>query len=577
MKLKNIILLSIVSFSIAAFGEVLSPDAAYRRVFSETKRGLKGAVETPALQKVFYDEEGSPTLYLYPYSKEGGFMLVAADDAVCPLIGYSETNRFATESQSAEMEWWLGNYSTQIKIARERGGQRYMSTRAQNWAAVTPMLTTTWNQSAPYNDQCPIIGGARSVTGCVATAMAQVLNYWEYPSVGKGEITYRPTTLDYDLVMDLSATEFDWDNMLDSYTRGKYSTKEAKAVSTLMKACGYSVNMTYDSGSSGAYSRDIRYALQNNFGYDSGMTRKERSDYTNDEWNNLIYKDLVASGPIVYSGASASGAHCFVCDGYDGEGYFHINWGWGGLSDGYFLLNELTPSNIGIGGHYDGYNIRQEAVVGITPPVGRLTLVGDLTIENKAADSGNVKGWGYTYRLNDFSNIRLSLKARVSGGLVNSPLFVTIYDTDLSTLKNGDIVFEGTFDQPVHADQGVVECSTILTMKEYDPSKLYTLFVSYNLKGQKTPIGNLRFAASSGVEEVMAETEALEVVNEGNVLKVNREGLTEITLFDVQGREVRKGKAGSSEIDVAGLPSGVYFLHVLTREGENKNFKLLLK
>lgn len=187
------------------------------------------------------------------------------------------------------------------------------------------------------------------MTGCVATAMAQVINYHKYPEKGIGSNSYTTTTSGLSVSFNFGATTFDWDNMADIYSLS--STAEQKtAVATLMKACGVSVNMDYGTGASGAMSAFVPAALVNYFGYDKATAYRERIWFSGQEWEDLVYNELATVGPVYYGGTTARNeGHAFVCDGYRADGFFHINWGWGGQSNGYFRLSALDPSSHGIG------------------------------------------------------------------------------------------------------------------------------------------------------------------------------------------------------------------------------------
>lgn len=574
--------LSILGLSLCAtaYAAPVSPDEALARLSVEGLVAECNGLQAPRLIEIINDAAGSPSIYHFSYAGDKGFMLLPADDAVPALLGYSETNSFATRERSESMRSWLGFYSDQIKAASafEASGnidlpsrKSVAPTRAGEMSAIEPLIKTVWDQGRPFNNECPSLNGRQCVTGCVATAMAQVMNYWEYPQKGKGSVSYSPESFETPLQMDFSSVSFNWAGMQDSY-KGNYSSSAAHAVATLMKACGYSVRMQYSPGESGAYSKDIAPALINNFGYDQGVRREDRTGYSNDEWNALIYNDLVNVGPVILDGRSTGGAHCFVCDGYDGKGFFHINWGWSGLSDGYFLLNELTPGQVGTGGHYGGYNINQDAILGIMPPVGRLTLER-ISIDNAADDTGNTKEWGYTYRTNDPSNILLSVSLKIAGGHINTPLYYTVHNTDPQTKKNLNVEQEGVFDQPLNASDGNVKCTTPINMKNFDPGKLYTIIVAYDLKGQKTSIGSIRLAASSGVDRVMDQT-GLSLSAQGNILTAESEEEAWITVYDLNGSPVANGKGS---IDISSLSSGVYIARAHDSRGGVRSLKVVRK
>ena len=578
MKIK--ILVSVLTLGIAstAMAKELSPEEALGRVLKSEVRKASKQGDSPRLLEVSYDRSGTPALYVFSYSGETGFMLVSASDAVAPLIGYSETNSFSIKNMPSNLSSWIENYTVQIEASKELDPYVEVKTRVGEKAEIKPMITSQWDQMDPYNSECPELNGRKCVTGCVATAMAQVMNYWQYPQTGNGSNTYTPAAIGQQLSMDFSTVTFDWENMLDTYPRNGYSATQRRAVAMLMKACGYSVSMNYTNWESGAYSKNIMGALTNNFGYDQGVRQVLRSGYSSqDEWNDMIYNELATTGPVIYGGQSTSGGHSFVCDGYDGNGYFHINWGWSGMSDGYFLLNELTPNEVGTGGHYGGYNLQQDAIVGIMPPVGRLT-VEKIYIDNAADDSGNVKEWGYTYRIMDPSNIGLAVDLTIKGGHVSAPLYYTIYDTDPETKKNKEVVLESTFDKPVNASDGKVTCSTSIRMANFDPSKLYTLNVAYELKGKRETLGSIRMAASSGVDDVLLPESIISVRQVGNSLRVEGMGEIAVVLYDLGGTALAKASGRESlNMDLSGIAKGVYIAVAYDGEGNSRQIKLRLK
>ncbi|MDE7350499.1 MAG: C10 family peptidase, partial [Muribaculaceae bacterium] len=231
---------------------------------------------------------------------------------------------------------------------------------------IAPLLSTRWDQGSPYNLDCPLDGSKRSVTGCLATAMAQVIAFYGYPSVGSGSHSYEWKDLILDF--DYGQTHFDFDNMLNSYSGRPSTQNQKKAVAKLMYACGVSVDMNYGAKESGARYLFIANALKEYFCYDAGVSYLLRNYYSKDEWEKIVYEELLAERPVIYGGQSPEGGHAFVCDGYD-EGLFHINWGWGGYCDGWYLLSALNPEGQGTGGHEGGYNSAQNMIIGIQPNI----------------------------------------------------------------------------------------------------------------------------------------------------------------------------------------------------------------
>ncbi|MBD5358047.1 MAG: hypothetical protein HDR88_13750 [Bacteroides sp.] len=316
---------------------------------------------------------GSPAMYVFNRPMNGGYMIVSADDVAYPLLGYADSGSFSEEEMPPQMKWWLEEYARQIQYASEHPSAILNSSvRKAYGEAISPQLKTKWDQVAPYNDMCPLYGTQRTYTGCVATAMAQVMNYWKYPEVGQGNISYDSESLGKRLSLNFANRKFEWDKMLDTYDYGQYTDEEGAAVAYLMKAAGYSVKMDYAADSSGALAMNIANGLLKYFDYDPNMFYTLRMYYSASEWEKLIYDNLKNVGPVLYGGGSMlGGGHSFVCDGYDGNGYFHFNWGWSGMSDGYFSLDALNPQSLGSGGGTGGgYNFTQDAVLGIQPPTG---------------------------------------------------------------------------------------------------------------------------------------------------------------------------------------------------------------
>lgn len=226
--------------------------------------------------------------------------------------------------------------------------------------AIRPLLSTQWSQLAPYNDFCP----EGSPTGCVATAMAQVMRYYEWP---KSVTTSIPAYGGYD---ELPPTTFAWPLMKGGYG-GDESADSREAVARLMQYCGHAVQMGYGQSSS-ANDETIPSVMRRFFCYDGGVRMVYRSDYTAAEWEALICGELAFGRPVIYIGQRSGLVHAFVCDGYDGQGLFHINWGWGGYSDGWYRLSALIPPYIGEGDANiaDGFSMYQSAIVGLQPDCG---------------------------------------------------------------------------------------------------------------------------------------------------------------------------------------------------------------
>lgn len=263
-----------------------------------------------------------------------GFAVISNDDRNEAVLAVAEGD-FDVANVPDGLQWWLDVANASL----ESGDGYVRDTRAVPEglpAEVKPMLTSKWGQGDPFNRLCP----NKSLTGCVATAMAQIMNYHKYPVQGQGSI-YDP----YNSVMvDLTQQVYDYANMRDVYLNEPYTDAEASAVSTLMYHCGLAVDMSYSQTASGSHGVLAAKALANNFGYNKNIACRVRDGHSDAEWAKMIYEELAAGRPILYSGNDASmGGHAFVFTGYDVDGKVYVNWGWEGEADGYYDFNVLDP------------------------------------------------------------------------------------------------------------------------------------------------------------------------------------------------------------------------------------------
>lgn len=309
-----------------------------------------------------------PAYYVFNVQDEKGFVIVSGDDNTDEILGYSTNGSFDMESMPENVKAWLEGYAEQIAMLETYAPQHRASMQnSTQWSAISPLTRTQWNQNAPYNDKCPKHGGERSVTGCTATAMAQIMKFHEWPQAETSPIPGYTTETAKIVLKSLSATTFNWEDMHDSYGM---ETK-ADAVAELMQYCGQAILSDYTKDATGAFTADVAIALQRYFDYDANLELKRLNYYSPSEWETIIYEELQNGRPVYHAGYSMGGGHAFVCDGYDGNGMYHFNWGWGGSYDGYYKLSLMNPGVGGIGsGSADGYSWGQEIITGIQPPTG---------------------------------------------------------------------------------------------------------------------------------------------------------------------------------------------------------------
>ncbi len=313
-------------------------------------------------------------LYVFNVAANDGFVIVSGDDRAVPILGYADSGSFDPENIPDNMRAWLQGYADEMASLNSSNAAPATAPALAPMTVrtpIAPLVQTHWNQKAPcYNDLCPVYAGTnKSATGCVATAMAQAMYYTEK----KADNATTTTTAEipsYTSVITHPAipagTEIHWSLMQLSYD-GSEPAAQQEAVAQIMYWCGVSVQMSYGYESS-SNTTMVANALPSYFGYSSETTKGvSRSWYTYGDWLNIIYNELAQERPVVYGGQSSGGGHEFIVDGYDTEDYFHVNWGWGGTSDGYFKLSALNPDEQGIGGSSstDGYHLGQDAVIGI--------------------------------------------------------------------------------------------------------------------------------------------------------------------------------------------------------------------
>lgn len=332
-------------------------------------------------------------------NRHAGFVVLANDDAIEAIVGVSNKPYTNDTNINPAFQWYLraANAAIASRIVSGHGYSGAIAPSAPLPDHVDPLIETRWQQEAPFNNDVQKDDkGKPYLVGCVAITMTQIMRYYKYPTVGKGSNSYSMNG--ETLSADFSATTYQWDKMLPIYEKGKYTDEEAKAVSELMRQVGISVNMDYKPGFSSSYTMSAQNALINNFGYNPDMNRYTRNYYSEQEWMDMVYKELSEKRPIYYSGNDSKwdNGHAFVIDGYKADGKVHVNWGWGGYQDGDFDIGILTPAR-------SNYSYYQDMIVGIQPEqqgawTSHLTLFygSQLTIEKfsrRAISMGEAKVW----------------------------------------------------------------------------------------------------------------------------------------------------------------------------------------
>lgn len=307
--------------------------------------------------------------YIFNRGDKDGFVIVAGDDRIYPVLGYSDKGHFNLEKAPIQVRSWMEAYEQSIlQILSQPSISSVETPKLRAETEVFPLLDTKkilWDQEYPYNLLCPYDGNIQCPTGCVATAMAQILRFHEWPDAAVGEHTY----IDGEETRYVKYGEkYNWQDMPGTFSKeDPNAEKQAQELSRFLRDVGYGVDMSYTASGSGAFETGVIRALRENFKYKKSVTTLFRYNYTATQWEELIRKELDAQRPVLLSGYGTGGGHAFVCDGYNKEGFFHINWGWGGIANGYFLITALNPAQLGTGAGLGGYNYGQSIIVNIIP------------------------------------------------------------------------------------------------------------------------------------------------------------------------------------------------------------------
>ena len=362
MSRRSIVLGLMLAFASVNYAQQVSEQQAYETALQFLSSG-QSAQKVPARDsqslKMSYTARTGRENDLYIFNREGGgFVIVSADArTVKPVLGYSDNGSFDASNMPPQLQDILSQYQKEINYARENLAPQEVLLQEgskERKVIVEPLVKTKWDQEEPYNGLCPMDGDRRTAAGCVACAMAQVMNYWRWPERGYG--SHRDVCAD-SLFVDFSQSVYDWDNMAITYTADTPQVK-IDAVQKLMYDCGISVDMDY--AINGTYSEYIAPSIMYFFNYSQSAQYLKRANYET-QWDSIIAAELDAGRPVIYSGFGDIGGHAFICDGYDSENYFHFNIGWGGLGDGFYLTTAVK------GEGRKGFNDSQDAVIGIYP------------------------------------------------------------------------------------------------------------------------------------------------------------------------------------------------------------------
>lgn len=316
---------------------------------------------------------GEPSLYVVNMGHGKGFVVLSGDDSTEELIGYNDQGDFDASQMPDNMRAWLDMWTAQLdaelstSTTAVQRASRVKAINNHSTAVIEPLITSRWGQGSPYNKLCPTLGDVKCPTGCVATALSQILRYHHYPNGSTTSIPSYVTTTNKLNMPELPPTSFNWELMTDEVNE-ESPQETIDEVAKLMKYCGQTVKMDYRDNGAGSFFYDLPEGLPNYFGYPNTLHHEYRESYDEEGWEQLLVNELQHHQPVLYSAYTNTDAgHAFICDGYDGNGFFHINWGWAGAANGYYRLPSAHAKGEGLNPNVKNYHLsmNQSALIGI--------------------------------------------------------------------------------------------------------------------------------------------------------------------------------------------------------------------
>ncbi len=500
---------------------------------------------------------GDKPMYYIVRFEQGGWAMISAEDTTEPLLGYSFDGEIAPMDQTpAVIQDWFEGYIAGIERVRQTPGLKRhygwdgdVVTRATE-GRISPLIEVSWNQTDPYNALCPSNSSGRAVVGCVAVAMAQAMSVVQYPLRGTGTKTYVDSATPGDATsVAYGQITVDFDNEADyNWDAIMAGSNNSKEVARLLYHCGVLVEMDYSPTGSGTMTDYVPSAIKTYYGFPESCVCYARNDYGSDErWKELLISDLKRGRAIIYAGQNSEVGHCFNLDGYDGVNMFHVNWGWGGMSDGYFTIDALDPANQGVGGSSAGYNVHQRAVVGVAP----------------------LSEAPYDIRL---STNRVSLGAPAGAFVADVTVYSDIKDAEY------DFVLEGPKKSFPPGTTARSEASY-----EIRDNKLYTTKAIDDKAAHKKVLIRATNKSSgnsyekefdlqvvtSAIDEVLVNDLKLYPVPATDMLTIEVPAEGEYTIYNVAGMFMQRGELteGTTSLDISALASGSYMLRYSTVQG----------
>lgn len=522
-----------------------------------------------------------PAFFIFNRTDAPGFVIIAGDDSVSPVIGYSFENGFGKGEMPSNLRYWLEGVREMILAARA-AGQPAVEQTPKMGDPVKWYDTADWDQSAPYNAECPTYGGIRTVTGCVATAAAIICKYNRWPTAGTGETSaYVTRDLKISMPGRTLGTPYNYDLMPNTYTNGSYTEAEGAEVARLMADLGSAVKADYHSssmGGTGAYTSDQLYAMTHYMGYNKAARLVLRNGYSDDEWKEIVKAELNAGRPVLYSASGDVGGHAFVLDGYTNDDMYCFNWGWSGSANGAYSISSMNAG---------GYNFTRdhEVLVDLWPD-----KEGATTTHSDNLLIGTAEGWPglsastkiftvdtpFTVRLIYYNLSATHYAGRVAIAMVDKhdviqELVTAEESVTIRAASNGSI-YMGYLEKTAKITKSIKPGYSLvpvfwdrakndwMRMRKYTPEAVDKIVLM-----EANPDGD---AIASGTQISYNRT-----TKEVSIMSYN--GAT-FELLKANGSKVQSQKVGNEAIVLKNLASGSYTVRIYFDADEPCEFKLTL-
>lgn len=368
-RLFTILLMAMVAVApLKASADIVNQEAARAKAAKFLTSGVQTRT-APSLELVWDGESmvtrstSEPAFFIFNRTDAPGFVIVAGDDAVSPILGYSTENNFGSGEMPANLRWWLEGVRSMILAARAEGQAPKINPNEKMGTPVCQLETADWNQEEPYNRDCPTYNGVRTMTGCVQTSAAIICKYNRWPDYATGTAPgYTTSKRNISVPGRTYGHTYNYDLMPNVYTYGNYTDEEANAVAQLMADIGVMTQADYNTSETGATTEALLQSFTSYLRYSKQASLEYRTGYSDTEWIALLKKELDADRPIVYGGSGSAGGHQFIIDGYTTDDLFGVNWGWSGSANGYYDINIMVPTDT----DYD-FASGQDAIINLIP------------------------------------------------------------------------------------------------------------------------------------------------------------------------------------------------------------------